>query len=504
MTATSRCLYFDNGNTAQRLDAAGTSGIEAEDWLQDWNRTATGRGVLSSYYEGNIKTCADKGMRLPTAYETRMTKPIFLPTGDTGVNPTWAGSSDGVPSIGTSSTRTATPVTFYTFNYGNWSDVTPSYYNYYYDLYSVRCVLPDTDIVPGAPTSLSGTSGNAQVALTWTAPSYVGASAITDYVVQYSSDSGSTWTTFADGTSTSTSATVTGLTNGTAYIFQVAATNSAGTGRYSAASSSVTVAPVCSGDCYVDSAATTAGFAQGPSDVTMEYVFANGSSGFKIWRERGGGRVLNSSGHIANGWQNTLNRSGVGWSSSNLLTTTTISGSATTVVSQIAGRVCPGLTTGSGVFVDFSNMVNSVRCLYYDSGNGDQPFNKDTGTEGEDYLMQWNRSSNLVNPDSTKRPLTSYYEGNIKTCSDKGMRLPTAYETTMNQPSSNLPTGDGNSTPTWAGSTNGVPSHSSWTWTASSLPTNGDQYWQWTGTNSQSAGLFFCCTNVQKVRCVLP
>lgn len=96
--------------------------------------------------------------------------------------------------------------------------------------------------VPGAPTSVSaadpGTDGYATVS--WTAPASNGGSAITDYTVQYSSNSGSTWTTFSDGTSTSTSATVTGLTIGTAYIFRVAAVNIIGTGSYSTASSSFT------------------------------------------------------------------------------------------------------------------------------------------------------------------------------------------------------------------------------------------------------------------------
>lgn len=93
---------------------------------------------------------------------------------------------------------------------------------------------------PPSPTSLSGTAGNAQVALSWSAPSVLSQTPITDYVVQFSSDSGSTWTTFSDGTATSTSATVTGLTNGTAYVFRVAAVNGVGTGAYSSASAAVT------------------------------------------------------------------------------------------------------------------------------------------------------------------------------------------------------------------------------------------------------------------------
>ena len=98
-----------------------------------------------------------------------------------------------------------------------------------------------TTAAPDAPTGLSGTAGDTQVALTWTAPAYAGSSAITDYIVQYSSNSGSTWTTFTDGVSTTTSSTVTGLTNGTSYLFKVSAVNSVGTGS-AVTSSAVTPA----------------------------------------------------------------------------------------------------------------------------------------------------------------------------------------------------------------------------------------------------------------------
>lgn len=113
-------------------------------------------------------------------------------------------------------------------------------------------VSATTANVPGAPTSVSasdpGTDGYALVS--WTAPASTGGSAITDYTIQYSSDSGSSWTTFSDGTSTSTSATVTGLTTGTAYTFRVAAVNAIGTGSYSTASSSFTPTTHDSGSMF--------------------------------------------------------------------------------------------------------------------------------------------------------------------------------------------------------------------------------------------------------------
>lgn len=83
---------------------------------------------------------------------------------------------------------------------------------------------------PGRPLSLVATPGNGQVSLSWTAPLSIGDSAITDYVVEHSPTGAGTWTTFADGTSVATTATVTGLTNGTVYDFRVSAVNTQGTG----------------------------------------------------------------------------------------------------------------------------------------------------------------------------------------------------------------------------------------------------------------------------------
>lgn len=93
---------------------------------------------------------------------------------------------------------------------------------------------------PGAPGVASGLPGSGRVNLSWTAPVSNGGAPITDYVVQFSSNNGTSWTTFNDGTSLATSTVVTGLTNGANYVFRVAAVNSAGAGVFSPASAVVT------------------------------------------------------------------------------------------------------------------------------------------------------------------------------------------------------------------------------------------------------------------------
>jgi hypothetical protein len=75
---------------------------------------------------------------------------------------------------------------------------------------------------PAAPTGLTATEGNAQLSLSWTAPSTTHGT-ITNYLVEYTPSGGSA--SYVLTGSTSTSYTLTGLTNGTAYTVRVAAVN---------------------------------------------------------------------------------------------------------------------------------------------------------------------------------------------------------------------------------------------------------------------------------------
>lgn len=87
--------------------------------------------------------------------------------------------------------------------------------------------------VPGAPTAVVGTAGNAQVSVAFTAPASNGGSAITGYIVTSSPGN-------ITATGTASPIVVAGLTNGTSYTFTVRAVNKVGNSNASAASSSVT------------------------------------------------------------------------------------------------------------------------------------------------------------------------------------------------------------------------------------------------------------------------
>jgi photosystem II stability/assembly factor-like uncharacterized protein len=98
----------------------------------------------------------------------------------------------------------------------------------------------DNFTVPGAPTGVTAVAGNAQATVSFTSPASDGGSPITLYTVT-SNPGGIT------ATGTSSSITVTGLSNGTSYTFTVKATNSIGTGPESGLSNSVTPDIVPSG-----------------------------------------------------------------------------------------------------------------------------------------------------------------------------------------------------------------------------------------------------------------
>lgn len=108
--------------------------------------------------------------------------------------------------------------------------------------------VPDTMIAP------SVSAGDGQATVTWTAVTATGGSAVdadvvddggsavTGYTVSIVNASTGTEVTTAPASASDTSATVTGLTNGTAYKVKVRAANANGNGEYSSLSSSFTPA----------------------------------------------------------------------------------------------------------------------------------------------------------------------------------------------------------------------------------------------------------------------
>jgi hypothetical protein len=94
---------------------------------------------------------------------------------------------------------------------------------------------------PGAPTTvLASTGADSSSVISWSAPSSDGGSAITRYTATSSGGQSCT-------TTNSTTCTITGLTNGTAYTFTVTATNVIGVSSASSASASATPAGATSG-----------------------------------------------------------------------------------------------------------------------------------------------------------------------------------------------------------------------------------------------------------------
>lgn len=113
--------------------------------------------------------------------------------------------------------------------------------------------LPKTNpVVPAAPTNImldpghTNGIGNSEVSLTWTPPARDGNSSIVNYILQFSTNNGVSWTEIPNNlysvdraTPSSTSATINGLSPLTTYLFRVAAQNGVGIGAFSEPSQSI-------------------------------------------------------------------------------------------------------------------------------------------------------------------------------------------------------------------------------------------------------------------------
>ncbi len=122
--------------------------------------------------------------------------------------------------------------------------------------------------VPAAPTGVSATAGNTSATVSWTPPS----GTVTSYTVTPFKGSTAGTPVTVSGSPPASTATVTGLTNGTAYTFTVKATNSIGTGPASANSNAVTPGPVPAAPTAVTAATA------GPGSVAVSWTAPASSS----------------------------------------------------------------------------------------------------------------------------------------------------------------------------------------------------------------------------------
>jgi hypothetical protein len=231
----------------------------------------------------------------------------------------------------------------------------------------------------------------------------------------------------------------------------------------------------CGANCYANSSAISAGLAYTATGKTL--LLTN-----SIWVHANGTNVLRVDG--SDNWHYALNPDGTSYSS-NLLNKNT---------ATIGGRTCP-----ASVYVDDTNKVAAGRCVYYDQGNLAQRLDApnadgaiDQTTVGS--IRIGNRASSAGN----------WYSGNIQTCANKGMRLPTLYETTAAQPDATyLPVdATNNPTPSWSTMLTGVPmaAGAAYSWTASASTVYSGGYWVWVGTTTSGRSY----SDTAAVRCIVP
>jgi len=131
-----------------------------------------------------------------------------------------------------------------------------------------------TGTAPAAPTGLTATGGNAQVALSWAA-----SSGATSYNIYRGTTAGGESTTAVATGITGTSYTNTGLTNGTAYFYKVAAVNASGTSGLSNEASATPAATVT-----IPSAPTSLTATAGNAQVSLSWTASSGATSYNVYR----------------------------------------------------------------------------------------------------------------------------------------------------------------------------------------------------------------------------
>jgi hypothetical protein len=198
-------------------------------------------------------------------------------------------------------------------------------------------VTPPAIAPPSPPTGVSATPATKQALVSWKAPLLEGGSPITGYTV--TPYIGSTAQTPINVGASVSSTVVTGLTNGTSYMFKVAATNSVGTGEKSQPSSAVTPQ-----DTIFEFATPSTVDTGDPSSVELGVKFTaevSGSvTGIRFYKA-----TTNTGTHIGSLWSATgtllasatfTNESVSGWQQVTFATPVTITAGTTYVAGYLA------------------------------------------------------------------------------------------------------------------------------------------------------------------------
>lgn len=140
---------------------------------------------------------------------------------------TWLTFSDGVSTATTAKVTGIENSTKYNFKVAAKNSSGVSAYT------PLISVMSSLSRIPAAPSNVSGVANsNSSVYLTWTAPTALNGGVLNDYVIQYKLSTASTWSTWNDGVSTKTDATIGGLNANTKYQFKVASKSIYGTSAY--------------------------------------------------------------------------------------------------------------------------------------------------------------------------------------------------------------------------------------------------------------------------------
>ena len=160
---------------------------------------------------------------------------------------------------------------------------------------ATTAVTSDNSTVPGTPHGLAvSRGGSGALTVSWQAPSSDGGLALTGYMVQWK-EAGGSWDVPADvseETTTATTHTVTGLTNGVSYTVRVLATNQAGSGSHSAeeAGTPLALREIAGLTLSSTTAGTVRAAWDAPSEVPVDYrlSWAKAGTQFLTWTDLSG------------------------------------------------------------------------------------------------------------------------------------------------------------------------------------------------------------------------